>query len=174
VIDVHARKLLAVACVVLAAALCAPIAAGAAVACDQTIYDNAGLLHNRRPATVAAAQRLASIGVEVRVIDLLTYQGFPSLAAYVGARERACASWQSSTGGWKPNLLVVVATVMERKIGIFYGPGTNLAAAFRKGGGTRRIAEGFIRPKIYQARWPAGFVAGLDEGFRVVDGHLHP
>ena len=171
----NARTVTAVTCLVLAASLSAPMAAGAlVVACDQTIYDNAGLLHNRRPATVAAAQKLASIGVEVRVIDLLSYRGFPSLADYVSARQKACASWKSPTGGWKPNLLVVVATIMERKIGIFYGPDTKLAAAFRQSGGTRRIATGFIRPKIDQARWPAGFVAGLNEAYRVVDGYLHP
>ena len=171
----NARKVVAVACFVLVASVCAPATAGAVVvACDQTIYDNAGLLHNRRPATVAAAQKLASIGVDVRVIDLLSYQGFASLADYVSARQKACASWKSATGGWKPNLLVVVATVMERKIGMFYGPDTKLAAAFRKGGGTRRIATGFIGPKIYQARWPAAFVAGLDEAYRVVDAYLHP
>ena len=167
----NGRLAVAVACLAVAGALRAPLPAGAVVvACDQTIYDHGGLLHNRRPATLAAAQKLQSIGVDVRVIDLQSYRGFPTLAAYIEARQKACASWKSPTGGWKPNLLVIVATIMERKIGIYYAPHTKLAAAFRKAGGTLRIQTNFIRPKIEQARWPAGFVAGLNEAYRVING----
>ena len=159
----------------IAVACSTPAVANAAfVACAQTIYDNGGLLHNRQPATLAAAQKLKNIGVEVRVIDLLTYDGYPTLTSYIMARQRACASWKSPTGGWKSNLLVIVATIKERKIGVFYGPHTKLAAAFRKGGGSQRIGTDFIYPKIYQARWPAAFVAGLNESYRVVHSYLHP
>lgn len=171
----HGRLAIAATCFVIAVACCLPMVANAAfVACDQTIYDNGGLLHNRQPATLAAAQKLKNIGIEVRVIDLLTYDDYPTLASYIKARQKACASWKSRTGGWKSNLLVIVATIKERKIGVFYGPNTKLAAAFLKGGGSRRIGTDFIYPKIYQARWPAGFVAGLNESYRVVNRYLHP
>jgi hypothetical protein len=172
---VNGRLALAATCLVSVVSFGTPAVANAAfVACDQTIYDGGGLLHNRQPATLATAQKLKNIGVEVRVMDLLSYDPYPTLASYIKARQHACASWKSPTGGWRPNLLVIVATIKERKIGVFYGVNTKLAAAFRKSGGSRRIGTDFIYPKIYQARWPAGFVAGLNESYRVINSYLHP
>jgi hypothetical protein len=173
--QMNARLVIAAGCFAIMVVLSAPTVANAeALACDQTIYDQGGLLHNRQPATLAAAMKLKTIGIDIRVTDLQSFHGYPTLVSYTNARQKACASWKSATGSWKPSLLVIVATIKERKIGVFYAPSSKIAAAFRKGGGSRRIGTDFIYPKIYQATWPAGFVAGMNEVYRVVNSYLHP
>lgn len=168
------RLLAAVTVVAVAAWVGTPVAATAAVVgCDVPIYNQGGLLDERTSDLAAAAQKLQSIGVEVRAFDLQWFDPYPSLEAYVNARQKACRSWQSPTGAWKPDLLVIAASIKGRKIGIFYRPGSELAAAFRKAGGTRRVVVQFIYPELYQARWPAGFIAGMHEAYRVVDSYRH-
>ena len=168
-------RLALAAVLVTALSLPAPIAASAAVVgCDFKLYNQGGLLNARQSDLKAAADRLEGIGVDVRVINLLSYAPHPTLAGYIKSRQRACRSWQSATGSWKPNLLVIVATIKERKIQLYYAPNSKVAAAFRKGGGSTRIAKDFIYPKIYQARWPAGYLAGMNESYRVIDRYLHP
>jgi hypothetical protein len=158
-----------------ALSLSAPVPSSAAVVgCNFAIYNQGGLLNARQSELKALAQKLNSIGVDVRVINLLSYDPYPTLASYMKSRQKACRSWQSATGSWKPNLLVIVATIKERKIQIYYAPKSKLATAFRKGGGTARIAKDFIYPKIYQARWPAGYLAGMNESYRVINSYLHP
>ena len=148
-----------------------PNVASAESACDAIVVDGANVLGNHQSVDTAAL-KLNGIGADVRVRTLPNLGNFATVDDYVAATVKACPTWQGINNDRKSNLVVYVMTKEDRKLGVFYGDGwTN---AFNKGGGEQRIWADFMVPRFKSGDFPGGFVAAIDETYRVFDSYLHP
>ena len=152
-------------------AVSVPNVASAESACDAIVVDGANVLGNHQSVETAAL-KLNGIGADVRVRTLPNLGNFATVDDYMAATVKACPTWQGINNDRKSNLVVYVMTKEDRKLGVFYGDGwTN---AFSKGGGEQRIWADFMVPRFKSGDYPGGFVAAIDETYRVFDSYLHP
>lgn len=148
-----------------------PSATQAEQSCDAIVVDDAGVLSGGQDVQ-AAAEELNSIGADVRVRTLPSISGYATLDDLVDDTIKSCQSWQNPNGDRKSNLVVFAMSKDDRKLGIFYGDGW--VNAFNDGGGEQRIWADFMVPKFKSGDFSGGFVAAIDETYRVFDNYLHP
>lgn len=146
--------------------------ASAAEQCDAVIVDGAQKFGDDLSDVEEAWKSLATLGADVRVRTLTSLGRFDTLDDYVASTQSECGSWQSAAGTRKNNLLVFAMSVNDRKVGIFYGE--QWKQAFKNSGGEGRIYNNQMGPRFRDGDFAGGFVAGMNESFRVIDKFLHP
>lgn len=147
-------------------------AAAASEQCDATIIDGAQKFGSDLSAVEASARSLATLGTDVRVRTLPNLGSFSTLDGYIDSMKSECGSWRSTSGTRKNNLLVFAMAVNDRKVGIFYGE--QWKQAFKDAGGEGRIYNNQMGPRFADGDFAGGFVAGMNESFRVIDKFLKP
>lgn len=151
------RSLGVLGLVMLGLALVAPVAARADEACDNAVFDEAGLLASGRAAVDQAAAALAQTGAAVRVRVVGSLDG-QSIDAWEAAVEQRCPAW-TFNGRREAHLIVVAVAVSERKTGIWYG--SNWAGALDST--WRQIQLVGMNPKFKEGDIAGGLAAGLDQ-----------
>ncbi|MDB5163682.1 MAG: Chromosome segregation ATPase-like protein [Candidatus Saccharibacteria bacterium] len=144
---------------------------GAASSCDATVVDNAHVFGDGLSHVQTAADKLKTVGADVRVRTITSLGSFGSLDDYVHAQEANCASW-SPGGTLKNNLLVFAMALNDHKVGIFFGD--KWTRAFDSNGGELRIQSDFMAPRFKNGEFAGGFADGMNESGRVLNDALHP
>ncbi len=146
-----------------------PNLAVAAQSCDALVVDESQVFTGHVQEVEQAAQKLTSLGADVRVRTYQTMQGSGNLDTFIKTVEQQCPSWKTPQGR-KGNLLVFVHVRQERAAGIFSG------LTFKEpiNANYARIIADHMRPHFRQNDFAGAFTAGMEETHRVLDMHLHP
>lgn len=140
-----------------------------AQSCDALVVDGSNVLSGHIQEVEGAAQKLISLGADVRVRTYQTMNGSGNLDTFIKQVEQQCPSWKTPQGR-KGNLLVFVHVRQERAAGIFSG------LTFKEpiDANYMRIIADHMRPHFRQNNFAGAFTQGLEETHRVLDAHLHP
>lgn len=124
--------------------------------CDQTVWDQAGVMTARINDVDQAAQQLKQLGVDVRI---RTIAHSTNLDQVEHEMEKACPSWQGGMGGRKSTLLVLMVAPNDHKLGVYYG------AAWRRAFDNHwnRIKQEVMGPRFHDKDFAGGFIAGENE-----------
>lgn len=121
--------------------------------CNVTVVDDAQVLNPVQGGQIAdAAIPLVNQGADVRV---RTVGPTDNLDIMEKGWERECASWQGANGGRKNTLIVLMASPVSHKLGIYYGSAWKSALD----GHWNRIKTDYMVPKFRDKDWAGGFVA---------------
>jgi len=141
---------------------------GLAQSSDQLpVIDGAGLFGDRLGDVEAAAGKLASQGVDVRVRTILTYGAAGNLDQYERQLEKQSPSWVDQDGFRKNNLIVLISSLQERQTGLYYG-------AYWEdilGDNWMRIQTDIMNPLFSKGDFAGGTIKGLEEIGRLIQGH---
>lgn len=129
---------------------------GVSVDCDAAIQDGAGVFKDGASVR-SAVQELQSHGAEVRVISLNSIGHHGSLDKLKGRYQQLCASWKSADGGMKNNLIVLMFSMEEKKLGLYYGDQWSSSLSNTWPG----ILSKKVGPKFRDGDFAGGVAAGL-------------
>lgn len=90
--------------------------------CDRLVVDDAGVLGSGFSRVQDAANSLMATGADVRVRTVRDFAGRPTLDDYADDLQASCPTWRAADGGFKRNLIVLMASFGDRKaVGLYYG-----------------------------------------------------
>lgn len=136
------------------------------------VVDHANVFKGSIHEVERAAQELESVGADVHVWTIPSYSGkASSLKEYF---EKLLLpkfpAWQSSNGGKKNNLVVMMISLKEKKTGLYYGEEWSRVLKPN----WVRIQTDFMNPHFPRGEFAEGFVAGLGEVRDLIYDHFHP
>jgi len=149
------------------------LSAVVALANDQSalVVDQAKIFGEKLSQVEQAAKELQRNGADVHVWTIDTFSGESStLDGYFEKLLKKSPAWQSPSGGRKNNLIVLMISTKERKVGIYYGGEWNQPLKQN----WLRIQTDLMNPKFRRGDFADGFVAGLNEISSVIHNYLHP
>lgn len=138
--------------------------------CDTTVTDDAGLFGSDIGSVREAAASLEALGADVRVRTIQAFSGHNTLDDYVFASVADCDSWQAENGEIKPDLLVIIIAVDERRVATIYGAQWKGALDAHY----LRIHDDLMGPRFRTGDFAGGFVAGMGEMVRVINARQNP
>lgn len=148
--------------------------AGFGLADDQQsalVVDKTGIFGNKLADVEKAAQKLQNTGADVHIWTIQSYaKEAGSLEKYFEKLKSNFPSWQSSNGGRKSNLIVLMISLKERRTGLYYGE--EWSGPLRSN--WLRIQTDFMNPRFKEKKFADGFIAGISEVERLTYEHLHP
>jgi uncharacterized protein len=148
--------------------LWAPGRAAASERCTNRVFDEAGLMGQRRDLVLTTADAAARVGADVHVWMLDRIPG-GDIDAWEASLEAECAEWRAG-GRRKPDLLVVAVAVGDRKTGVYYGERWNQALDHQ----WRQIQTDFMNPLFKAGDYPAGLAAGMGALAAAIAGQPPP
>ena len=150
-------------------------AAFAQTNCDAIIVDDGNFFGSNIDRVDEAAQRLLGLGVEVRIRTMRSLGGAGNLDSYEALQRDQCASWRSPEGTRKNTLVVFMMYVesqTNRGTGLYYGGQWD--STLGRNTTHLRIQTEFMNPRFRDGDFAGGFVAGINETYRVINQHLNP
>ncbi len=160
------KKIAVMLALILAVATATP--AWAQNKCEDTVIDTAGILKDL--GRVDSVARNMS-GAEVRVRIIPNFGSSGNLDIYEKAAEKECPSWLAPDGGRKNNLIVLMASMKEHKMGLYFRRDGLYGALDNH---WMRIQQGLMAPRFRSGDFDGGVTAALEEVKRVTDEAIHP
>ena len=143
--------------------------------CDAIVVDDGNFFGSGIDRVEEAAQRLIALGADVRVRTARSLSPASNLDSYEALMRESCASWRSTDGQRKNNLvlfMIYAESETNRGTGLFYGgqwdPSLGLNAAHT------RIQTEFMNPRFRDGDFVGGFVNGINETYRIINLQLNP
>ena len=147
-------------------------ATGAAIDCDRTVVDAAGVLSPAELGSVTdrADKLRTDTALEIRV-RILTQEQAPVLDSWVDLAQENCASWHGADGGFRTNLIVLAVTTdtsqQTGETGLYAGDAVPAALDDSE---IQRIQADVINPALSDGDYERGIIAGLD----AIDDAINP
>ncbi len=135
--------------------------------CYQKVTDNAGILKSKSQVETAI-QAMSETGAEAHVITLKS-MGTMSMDSYEANLENQCPAWQGKSNTRKNNLVVLMLSMKERKMGLYYG---SLYNSLKHD--WLRIQQKLMKPKFRDGDYEGGIIAAISEISRITEAELHP
>jgi len=129
------------------------------------VVDGAGIFEDRIGEVHTAAEWLQTVGADVRVRTILSFDGFGNLDLYEEDLERRSPSWLGADGNRKNNLIVILISLEERQTGLYYGELWEDAI----GDNWNSLQADVMNPLFSEGDYAGGAVAGLNEIGRLID-----
>ncbi|MBP1706677.1 MAG: hypothetical protein H6Q39_401, partial [Chloroflexi bacterium] len=132
---------------------------------DQTlVIDDAQIFGDKIKDVEAAASQLLVRGADIRVRTILTYGSAANLDQYEERLEQRSPSWLGADGNLKNNLIVLIVSLEERQMGIYYGSSWNSLLEPN----WKRIQTDIMGPRFQDGDYAGGVISGLEEILRLI------
>ncbi len=129
-----------------------------ALDCNSAVVDETGKVGDLS-AVKAAANELTKAGADVRIRVIPTISAFGNVDRWFSAMWKQCPSMQNTHGGIKGNIIGVVISTDDRKMGVYYGSDYKNALDPQR----VRIQTQVMGPNFRKSNWAAGLVGGMTD-----------
>ncbi len=140
--------------------------------CDSLVFDGANQFGDQFGEVQAAAEDLAATGADVHVITVDSFGSAGNMDNFQEQLEQQCSTWQNPDGGRKANLVTIIESLKDRRVGIYYGE--QWQRALEANGAAVRIQGEVMGPAFRSGDFAIGFINGINEVEAVINDFLHP